>query len=166
MEVCMTNKDLALKNDSHPWFTFHDQFSDLMKRFNEDLSSFQSSAGVSHFIPKVEVQDLKDQYLVKAEIPGMEEKDINIDIVDNVLTLEGERKSDSSDEGNGYWRSEISYGKFYRTIPLREDVDEEKCDAEYKDGVLKITLGKKADSKRRSKKIAVNRNKSTELPKH
>lgn len=162
----MNNKNLATKNDSHPWFTFHDQFSDLLNRFNEDLGSLQSTAGVSHFVPKVEVQDLEDKYLVKAEIPGLEEKDINIDIIDNVLTLEGEKIADTSVHTNNLLRSEISYGKFYRTIPLREDIDEDHCDAQYKDGILKISLRKKEDTKRKPRKITLNKNKSLDQSKH
>lgn len=161
----MASNELSKRNNSHPWFTFHDQFSDLINRFTDDFG-YPSQSTISHFVPKVDVQDLKDKYLVTAEIPGMKEEEINIDLVDNVLTLEGEKRSEFSEQKEGWNRSEISYGKFYRTIPLKDEVDEEKCDAQYKDGVLKVTLSKKADSEKRSRRISVNQSKASAQGRH
>ena len=136
------------------WPSFQNDFRDLLSRFDEmsDLTSITEG----QFIPSVDVRDNGDSYLVTAEIPGMTQKDINVSLDQNVLTLEGEKKSEHEDKGKGFWRSEISYGSFYRAIPLNDEIDEGKVEASYKDGVLKVTLGKKEGKARKSKKIEIN----------
>lgn len=137
------------------WPSFQDDFRDLLSRFDE-MSEFSPMTTEGQFVPKVDVRDQGNSYLVTAEIPGMTEKDINVSLDQNVLTLEGEKKSEHEDKGKGYWRSEISYGSFYRAIPLNDEVDEGKVEAAYKDGVLKVTLGKREGKQRKSKKIEIN----------
>lgn len=141
------NRNLPSKND----------FGDLVERFQRDFLSPDIFKGVSDgFVPKVEVKENDDNYEVSAELPGMKEEDINITMKADSLVLEGEKKSERKEEDKGYYASEISYGSFYRTIPLKDDVDEENVKAEYKDGVLKIHLKKLAENKKKNKKIQIN----------
>jgi HSP20 family protein len=143
-----------------PWFSFQDDFRDLMNRFDDfsDWSRDTSLLPVTNY-PRIDLQDQGKNYLVVAEVPGMTEDDVTITLNENILTLEGEKKSEFKDEGTQFYRSEISYGKFYRSIPLSEDVDENKVHATYKDGILKITLAKKEGVMSKIKKIAITRGK-------
>lgn len=147
------------RKNRDPWFSFQDDFKDLINRFG-DFDDFSKDLSTpSHFVPKVDIKDMGKDYLVMAEIPGMTEDDINISLNENVLTLEGEKKSEHKDEGKDFYRSEISYGKFYRTIPLNDEVDENKVEASYKDGVLKVTLPKKEGVLNKARKISISKNK-------
>lgn len=154
----MAGRGLSLFRTERPWFSFQNEMRNLLDRFNEDweLSSSNFPMPTGQFVPKIDVKDRGDSFLVTAEVPGMSEKDINISLDQNVLTLEGEKKSESEEKEKGYYRSEISYGNFYRAIPFNEEIDEAKVQASYRDGMLKITLGKKEGRQTKRKKIEIN----------
>lgn len=158
----MANRNLTLfnKNKFDPWSSFQDEMKDLIQRFSgdEDLTRITTP---SHFVPKVDVKDEGKSYFITAEIPGMSQDDINISVEENVLTLEGEKKSESKKEGKDFYRSEISYGSFYRTIPLRDEVDEAQANASYENGMLKITLPKKENTEKKSRKISISNSKQS-----
>jgi HSP20 family protein len=105
--------------------------------------------------PAVEVFEKGDKLIVRAEIPGVSKEDVNVDITDDALTIEGERRQESEDRGEGFFRSERSYGRFLRTIPLPEGVDGEKAEAKFKDGVLEITLPAPKRERKRSRKLTI-----------
>jgi len=94
---------------------------------------------------------------VVAELPGMDEKDINLSIEDNALVLSGEKKSDVEEKGKTFHRVERTYGSFQRVIPLNVEVDEDKATASFKNGVLAITLPKAAEAVKQSKKITIKK---------
>jgi len=97
----------------------------------------------------------KDDHLViKAELPGMEKKDINLDLKDGVLTLRGERKHENQVQDENFYRREMSYGKFVRTFSLPSDVDPDKINAEFQNGLLTIEVPKPEQHK--PKQITVN----------
>ena len=104
--------------------------------------------------PVVDVYDNDDNIVIKAELPGIDKKDINIDVKDGVLTLKGERSYDNEVKKDKYYRRERSFGKFVRTFQLPADVDPEKIIADYKDGILKIDIPKPEEQK--PKQIAVH----------
>ena len=156
----MFSKNLPSMRKQHrydPFFSLQEEVKDLLNRFNDwsDFGDLTTSAS-AQFVPRVDVTDKDNQYLVTAEIPGMTEKDIKISLNENVLTLEGEKKSEYKDEGKGFWRSEISYGSFYRAVPFTDEVDENKVQASYRDGLLKVTLGKKEGAAKKTKRIEIN----------
>jgi HSP20 family protein len=94
---------------------------------------------------------------VTAELPGMSEEDIDITLARDVLTIKGEKKQETEDKGNNYYRMERSYGKFSRVIPLPDGVvDNENVDATFKNGVLTITLPKLEEAQQVSRRITVN----------
>jgi HSP20 family protein len=90
----------------------------------------------------VDVSETAKEIIVRAELPGMDPKDIDISIQGNLLTLKGERRQEKEEEGENYHRIERSFGAFSRTLQLPAEVDLEKVNATYKDGVLKIALPK------------------------
>lgn len=155
----MFNRNLlpTSRQSMDPWFTFQNEMKSLFDRFSDEWNETGSSLiSTSEFIPKIDLQEKDNAYLVTVEVPGMTEKDININLDENVLTLEGEKRAETKEEGKDFRRSEIKYGKFYRQIPLRGEVDDNKVEAIYKNGVLKITLGKKEGASRKAKKIEIN----------
>ena len=107
--------------------------------------------------PSIDVIEKDDKFLVKAELPGVEEEDINVSISGNMLTIEGEKQSESEGKTDGYHYSEASYGSFSRSITIPSTVDASKIQASCDKGILEITLPKMAEAK--PKKIAVSKKK-------
>lgn len=92
--------------------------------------------------PIVDIYENDDQIIVKADLPGVEKKDIHVDVKNDVLTIRGERSSESESKKQNYYRRERTLGKFERSLTLPSEVDTEKINASYKDGVLKIEIPK------------------------
>jgi HSP20 family protein len=90
--------------------------------------------------PAVDVTYRDNNLVVSAELPGLSEEDVKVEIVNDVLILRGERRSEREEEESGVRRSEIRYGEFYRAIPLPEDVDAQNARAEFQNGILQITI--------------------------
>ena len=97
--------------------------------------------------PAVDIYDNEDSIVIKAELPGVDKKDIAVDVNDRVLTLKGERSANNEVKEDHYCRRESTYGKFERSFTLPADVDPDKIKADYKDGILKIELPKLEDKK-------------------
>ncbi len=130
-------------------------FFDLYAR--EFFSPMMGEENTETFMPKVEVHESEKGYEVRAELPGMKEEDINLSLDDNCLILQGEKRSEKIEEKKKSFRSEFSYGSFYRTIPFRADVDNDNIEATYRDGILHVSLHKKADGTEKTKKILINK---------
>ena len=107
------------------------------------------------FTPKIEVVDRKDALLVKAEIPGIDKKDVKVSIEDDNLIIQGEHKKETETKEEGYYYSERNYGNFYRSIPLAVKVDEKEVKAKYADGLVTITLPKSKETKEKTKVITI-----------
>ena len=106
--------------------------------------------------PAVDIQETKESFLVEAELPGMKQEDIQITIVENTLTLKGERRREQEVREDGYTRIERAYGTFQRALALPSVVDAAKVRAKYKDGVLQIELPKKEEAKPKEIKVQVS----------
>ena len=104
------------------------------------------------WMPAVDVFEKEDRFVVKAELPGMKEEDIDVSVVGDTLFIRGEKKTEIKEED--YYRCERSYGSFYRSIPLPSNVDANKIEASFDGGVLEVALPKSAKIK--PKKIAVS----------
>jgi HSP20 family protein len=105
----------------------------------------------------VNVTEREKEFEVTAELPGMAENDIDISLSRDVLTLKGEKKQETEDKGDNYYRMERSYGKFSRVIPLPADaVDNDNVEATFKNGVLTIILPKLEEAQQISRRITVN----------
>jgi HSP20 family protein len=105
--------------------------------------------------PAVEVLERGDNLVVRAEIPGVSREDVSIEVTDDALTIEGERRQESEDRGEGLYRSERSYGRFLRSIPLPEGVDADKAEANFKDGILEVTLPAPKRERKRGRKLTI-----------
>ncbi|MFL4992765.1 MAG: Hsp20/alpha crystallin family protein [Microvirga sp.] len=151
------------RDEGDPFMTLHREmnrlFDDVFRGF--DMAPF---GGVSRMAswPHVEVVDNDKDVRISAELPGLEDKDVEVLIGDGVLTIRGEKKSAIEDKERAF--SERTYGRFERRIPLAWEVEEDKIEASFKNGVLTVTLPKSAESRSEVKRIAVNR--ASEETKH
>jgi HSP20 family protein len=116
----------------------------------------------SSFAPAVDVYEDEHKVTLKIEVPGIDEKDINVSIENNTLTVHGERKIEKEEKEENYRRVERQYGSFTRTFNLPTTVDAEKVAANYDKGVLKIALPKKAEAKPKQIKVNVGSEKTIE----
>lgn len=121
-----------------------------MNRLFDDLFDQDGDSGVyarpGMSTPAMDIHQGEDKIEITAELPGVREEDIELTVEDGVLTLRGEKKSSRDDQQRGY--SERSYGTFERRLTLPSNIDEEACSADFKDGVLTITLPKSAEKAR------------------
>ena len=110
------------------------------------------------FTPSFDVKERKDAYVFKADLPGVKEEDLDVELVGNRLTVSGKREEEQREEGETWFTYERSYGDFTRSFTLPEGVDTEHANAEMKDGVLTIVIPKKAEAQ--PKRIPLLRGKS------
>ena len=115
---------------------------DIFDRFFEDFEIPVGFREETEFTPAFDVSETENELIVKAEVPGMDKKDINVNLSDGLLTITGEKHHEKKEESEKYHCFERRYGKFSRTMRLPSEVETEKVDAMYKDGVLTITLPK------------------------
>ena len=130
--------------------------NDVFDRMLEDFFSPDTrffGEPVTSLMPLMNIEETKDAYRISIEVPGMEKDDIDIEVKDNVLTISGEKKEEVKSEDSTFYRRERRFGKFSRSISLPNDINVDGIDAEYKNGVLTLTLPKTEEAK--PKKIAV-----------
>lgn len=150
------------RDNENPLVSLH---RELNRMFDEafrgvSMSSFGSGSrfdpfDVSAAWPKLEVRENEREVRIKAELPGLDEKDVNVELANGVLSIKGEKKTEMQDDDRLF--SEVSYGRFERRIPL-EDVDEDKVNAQFKNGVLTLTMPKTARAMEQVKRIPINGN--------
>lgn len=122
-------------------------FNDLMPyRWSPEDSEMETGI----WAPVADLSETDDSYLIETELPGLNKKDINITYQDKMLTIEGERKKEKEEETNGYLRSERYFGTFKRSFVLPAAIREDKIKANFKEGVLKVTIPKAEKSKRKT----------------
>ncbi len=142
--------ELVKYEPKNVWDPFSDAW-DLRREMDRIFDGFfgRSAEQLANrgWYPAVDVYEEKDHYLVKAEVPGMKQSDIKVSIIDNTLTLRGERKTEQVENHKGYHRLERAYGEFCRSFRLPTEVLPEKIDARYKDGILEITVPKSEKAK-------------------
>jgi HSP20 family protein len=156
-----------------PWagnpFAFMRRFGEEMDRLFEDFRlggglfaptfgrelGGAGSAGGTIWSPQVEVFEREGQLVVRADLPGLTKDDINVDITDDVLVIRGERRSGREENEEGYYRTERSYGSFYRQIPLPEGVDAENANATFRNGVLEITMQAPQRAEQRRRRLEI-----------
>ncbi len=138
--------------------TTQDRFNRL---FNETFSSYFGNdrlAATSNWTPAVDVYETDQSVVLKVELPGVDPKDVEARVEDGTLYLKGERKFENEVKEGNYHRVERAYGSFTRTFTLPSSVDADKVAAEYKNGVLTLTLPKREEAKPRPIKINVSKN--------
>ena len=130
--------------------------SDINRLFDAFMSPFDGAEFKNSLTPKLDIAELKDKYEIKAELPGMEEKDINLSLDDGLLTISGEKKAETEEKDKGYFLKECSYGSFSRAVRLPENIAEDKIAAKFKHGVLVIDMPKKEPTPAKTRKIEIS----------
>ncbi|MFQ5687569.1 MAG: Hsp20/alpha crystallin family protein [Candidatus Scalindua sp.] len=140
-------RELTRRNTLPLFDAFHDDMNRMLENFwDKNFSGMGWS-------PDVDIAETDKDIIIKAEIPGVDPKDIDISIMDNTLTIKGEKKEEKEDKGKSYHRVERSYGSFTRRIPLPAHVKTDEVEAKDHHGILEITLPKMEKAK--AKKITV-----------
>lgn len=134
-------------------FRLQDQ---LFRTFGEAYGTREESGLTSAWVPAVDVFENNDSITLKLELPEVDAKDVDIQVEANQLTVRGERKLENSENRDGYHRIERTYGAFSRSFTLPSTVDTEHISAESKDGVLRIVLPKRAETKPRQIRVQVD----------
>lgn len=139
---------MAIQNEMNRMF---DQF------FNDPFAILPLAAArnISDFMPRIDVSETETAMKVTAELPGMEEKDVQLSLEDDALVISGEKKSDVEEKGKNFHRVERSYGSFQRVIPLVSEIQADKVEAVFRNGVLTVTLPKTPAAARQTRKISI-----------
>jgi len=150
--------DLPLRRgEENPFLTLqreiNQMFDNALHGFN--LPAFGGVKGFGEFLPSIDVREDEKEISVKAELPGMEEKDIEVTLSDDALTISGEKKEEKETKGKDYYHRETSYGSFRRVIPLPAGINTEKVEARFKNGVLTVTMPRLQETPAKQKRIAV-----------
>ncbi len=142
-----------------PWSPIREVSSlhDTIDRMFDDMMTPKMAMVPSVAVPTINMRDTEKEIIIEAELPGVKEDDLDIEISEEALTIKGEKKSEAEINQKDYYRREFSYGSFSRTIALPVPVSEDKIEAEFKDGVLKIVLPKKEEVKPKVKKIQIKK---------
>ncbi len=158
-------------------FAFLRRFAQEMDQLFEDFG-FQSGFHVPRFLsrghellrreaglipaawsPRVDVLERGGKLVVRADLPGMTKDEIEVELSDDMLTIEGERKHEKKEEREGYHYSERSYGSFYRAIPLPEGIEASKAICEFRNGVLEVTLPAPARKEQKGRRLEIREGK-------
>lgn len=145
--------------ESTSLLSFRNQMNRLFDEFFErpfGLSPFFDESGfMGGYAPNMDISETDKEVSIAVELPGMEPEDIHITIDRNILRVNGEKRVEHEEKGKRFYRVERSYGSFNRSIALPEGIDENKIDANFKRGVLKIKLPKTADAQEKSRRIEI-----------
>ena len=151
------------REEGDPFMTLHREmnrlFDDVFRGL--DIAPFGSFGAMGRMAgwPSVEVIDTDKDIRVSAELPGLDEKDVEVLMSDGVLTIRGEKRSEVEDRERAF--SERTYGRFERRIPLGWDVEEDKVNASFRNGVLTVTMPKSAKAAAKARRIAINQDRDT-----
>lgn len=133
----------------------------LFREMNEDDSPLTTAS----FVPAVDIYEDNQKVVLKLEVPGLEEKDLDVRVENNTLTVKGERKFEKEEKEENFHRIERRYGTFYRAFTLPSTVDTEHINASYKNGILRLELAKKPEAQPKQIKVNVGGEQKTEARK-
>jgi HSP20 family protein len=136
------------------------ELNTLQTEMNRLFNSFFDEGGegkmTRRWAPAIDLLEREDSLVLKADLPGLSEDDVKIEVRDNVLRISGERRADFEDKQNGYYRVERAFGSFSRSLTLPEGVDADKIDASFDNGVLEVKIPKPEERKPRRIEIGAN----------
>src|SRR4051794_11214696 len=127
--------------------------TDLYRLFNSVFEGVPAAESQQRWTPAMDLVEIDDHFVLKADLPGLAEEDVSIEVNDNVLTVSGERKSEHESRERGFYRVERAYGSFRRTLTLPDGVDADAIMAKFDRGVLEISIPK--PEQRKPRKIAI-----------
>jgi len=148
---------------SHPMFQLHNEidrlFEDVFRGFGFPSlgidGSFPRLAQTDWLKPTLDIGVTDKEYTISVELPGMDQKDIQLELVNDTLMIKGEKKQDKEEQDKNFYRIERSYGSFQRVLSVPEDADRDRINAVYKNGVMKITLPREVLPQKGAKQIEI-----------
>jgi len=148
---------------SHPLARIHDEinrlFDDFFKEFSMpgfDFYGDMTPVATGEWLkPTLDIAETDKEYTISVELPGVSEKDINLELIDDTLKISGEKKQEKEEKEKNYYSMERSYGAFQRVLSLPEDADRDNIQAAYKNGIMTIKIPRKADSESNAKRIEI-----------
>jgi len=145
----------ARREYENPFYSLQREMNRLMDGFFEgSLFPRLSEEWSGTFQPKLDIKETEKEFILSAELPGMDEQDIELLLSGDSLTIKGEKKFEKEEKNENYHRVERSYGSFNRVIPLTAEIDTDKAEASFEKGILHITL-QKIEAKSGAKKIPI-----------
>lgn len=132
-----------------------EEMSERMNRLVTRPAGSEEALITAEWAPIVDIQETDKEYLIKAELPEVKKEDVKVTLKDGILTLEGERHQEKEEKNKKFHRVERSYGKFVRSFTVPEDVDEKHIQADFKEGVLNVHLGKSENVKPKAVEVKV-----------
>jgi HSP20 family protein len=154
MALTKTNKEERALSLFRPW-AFDRSIRQLFDNFMDFPKDWEFPMDGGELFPSVDISETPQQYNIRAEMPGMKKEDAKISINNNVLTISGEKKSETKTEDKKYHRVESYYGAFQRSFTLPGGIKADKVEAQFKDGVLAITVPKSEEAKSKTVEIKV-----------
>lgn len=154
-------RSVPVTHGSNPIMSFQDEVNKLFSDFFGDLSLprwgrlSEPHEALWAVSPAVDVTENDKEFKISCELPGMEPKDVQITTAEGYVTIKGEKKQESKDEREGYFRQERSYGSFQRVVALPDTASFEKAEASYRNGVLTLSVPKKAGAQVKERKIEI-----------
>lgn len=159
----MANQMMTTNNNRRGLSSRRDQGNDYRGLISQFLNflDFPNTQEMNDMQPKIELSENANEVMITAEMPGIAEEDIDVEIsADGYMTISGEKRDEHEENSEGSYFSEISYGHVSRTIPLPTDLQFDQADAEYVDGVLMVAIPKSAEAQQKRKKLAVTHGES------
>src|SRR5437667_6229437 len=117
---------------------------------------FGNELGAGIWSPQVEMLQHNGELIVRADLPGLKKGDVKVEVTDNAVTIEGERRGEKEEKREGFYRSERSYGKFYRRLPIPEGVAVKDADATFNNGVLEVKLKASKHEKQKARRLEIS----------
>jgi HSP20 family protein len=154
-------KENGSQSEQTPYFSLQQDmnlaFDNFFRIFENGMMTPFSDLSDSTFQPRVEVKESSADVRVSVELPGIDEKDLDVSISNNYLTVKGEKREEKEDNSSGYYRMERTYGSFHRSIPFPCEIDKDRAEATFKRGVLTVILPKTVNSQQQVKKITIKK---------
>lgn len=144
-----------MRSEGHPFYSLHRDMDEMFDRLwrGFDITPFIFEEG--SFVPSIDVVESDGMLKAVVELPGMDEKDVEVLLTDDTLTIKGEKKEEKEEKGKDYYHSERTYGSFHRVIALPKEIDTEKVEARFKNGVLTVEMHKREDVTTKGTKVQI-----------
>jgi HSP20 family protein len=146
------------REECDPFRSILDLQKEMNRLFGDSISHSLEKKDVfegGFWTPAVDIHDEKDKYMIRTDLPGVKENEVDITVDDDTLTIKGERKYEKEEKDKDYYRSERAYGVFQRSFVLPSSIDVNKISANYKNGVLEVSIPKTEDTKKKQIKIDI-----------
>lgn len=138
-----------------PFTAMRREMDRMFEEMTKSFSLVRPAFGMGVMAPRVDMRETDTAVEIQAELPGVTEQDIEVQLADGILTLKGEKKQEREEKEKGYYLMERSYGSFLRQIPIPVEVEEDKVEAKFDKGVLSVVLPKKPEAQTKTKKIEI-----------